>query len=272
MATKKIGIYGELTSTANNKVEDLFVIVEEQAIHFLIKNIHTDTFVAFESFEMSDPSEGYHSLIAFLQNHSNLILSYYRWVKFVNNLSPIVLTKNKTSEDPLVQNAEIDLLFGNSLEQEFVSNALNDNTDIMYTVPHTVQTLLSRMFPTGKWVHYFQYCIEKHIQAGICVHVFGAKTLFMLRDENNILLAKYIPTTESADILYSLLAIAEQLSIPLEKLSVYCAGLSENAKTYLQPLAHQVASLYFEDYSDAGLGAIMSKESNNHIYQSYLIF
>ena len=50
MAQKKIGIYGTLQSTANNKVEDLYLIVDGQSIIFSVKNTSTNAYVAFEYF------------------------------------------------------------------------------------------------------------------------------------------------------------------------------------------------------------------------------
>jgi len=50
MAKKKIGIYGVLESTANNKVEDLYLIVDEYAIAFSVKNNIANTYQCFEYF------------------------------------------------------------------------------------------------------------------------------------------------------------------------------------------------------------------------------
>ena len=53
MAKKKIGIYTSLDSTFNNKVEDLYLIVDRESIVFSVKNINRNEFVAFEHFENS---------------------------------------------------------------------------------------------------------------------------------------------------------------------------------------------------------------------------
>ena len=272
MATKKLGIYGELISTANNKVEDLYVIVEAFAIHFLVKNTSKDSFVALESFEMNEQTDSYQSLIAFLQNKSNLILSYYRRVRFVNNQSPIVLSKKTTSEDPSIYNAEMQLLFGNVIDQEVVSNAINDNTDIVYTIPNALQTLLTTMFPTGKWVHYVQYFIEKNTQAGVYVQVFGNAALCIIRDENNILLAKYIASTNASDIIYTIMQSTEQMDLKLYDLQVVITGLDGHAETILNQFAKYTSSIQFIPNSDELVGSALKNEEAQQFYLSYLIF
>lgn len=272
MATKKIGIYGELISTANNKVEDLFVIVEEFAIHLLVKNSTRDGFVAFESFEMQDSNDTYQTLLAFVQSNSKLILSYYRRIKFVNNLSPIVLSKKIASNDPSIYNAEIQLLFGNIIDQEVVSNAINDNTEIVYTIPNALQTLLTTMFPTGKWVHYVQYFIENNTNAGVYVQVFGKVALCVIRDENNILLVKYISSTNAADIMYAIMQNTEQLDVKLYNLPVAITGLQESSVSLISDFEKYTSTIQFITNTDEIVGSAFSKEDGQQFYRSYLIF
>lgn len=272
MATKKIGIYGELISTANNKVEDLFVIVEEFAIHLLVKNSTRDGFVAFESFEMQGSNDTYQTLIAFVQSNSNLILSYYRRIKFVNNLSPVVLSKKVASNDPSIYNAEIQLLFGNVIDQEVVSNSINDNTEIIYTIPNALQTLLTTMFPSGKWVHYVQYFIENNNNAGVYVQVFEKVALCIIRDENNILLVKYIPSNNPSDIIYAIMQSTEQLDLKLYNLQVNITGLPENSISILRDFEKYTSSIQFISNTDEIVGSNLNKEDRQQFYRSYLIF
>jgi hypothetical protein len=72
MAKKKIGIYTDLVSTFNNKVEDLYLIVDKESIVFSVKNKISNEFVAFEHFVNTPDNIGWHQLIAYLQNNSKL--------------------------------------------------------------------------------------------------------------------------------------------------------------------------------------------------------
>jgi len=91
---KKIGIYGVQESTANNKVEDLYLIVDDQSICFVVKNHINGAHIAFEYFENTTDQNGWNQLLGYLQNNSKLIQSYYRQVQFVMNTKRTLLTKN----------------------------------------------------------------------------------------------------------------------------------------------------------------------------------
>ena len=93
MAKKKIGLYSTLESTFNNKVEDLYLIVDHEQIVFSVKNNKNGEFVAFEHFVNSPDNVGWHQLIAYLQNNSKLIQSVFNNVLFVWNSPRYILTK-----------------------------------------------------------------------------------------------------------------------------------------------------------------------------------
>jgi hypothetical protein len=78
MANKKIGFYGKLESTANNKVENLYIIVNNTSIVFVVKNIVKNEFVSIEHFEQTEEASSWSPLLAYLQNNSSLIQNYYK--------------------------------------------------------------------------------------------------------------------------------------------------------------------------------------------------
>jgi hypothetical protein len=73
MAKKNIGIYSNLESTSNHKVEDLYLVVDNNKIVFSVKNKKNNEFVAFEHFSNNQVNTGWHQLVAYLQNNSKLI-------------------------------------------------------------------------------------------------------------------------------------------------------------------------------------------------------
>lgn len=97
MAKKKIGIYGALESTANNKVEDLYLVVDESAIAFSVKNHVSNTYQCFEYFVNDPENIGWNQLVAYLQNNSKLIQNTYSNIYFVMNNSSYTVTKNTRS-------------------------------------------------------------------------------------------------------------------------------------------------------------------------------
>ena len=64
MAKKKIGIYGILESTANHKVEDLYIIVDHHSIHFAVKHLESNKYIAFESFVSGTDLNGFAQLLS----------------------------------------------------------------------------------------------------------------------------------------------------------------------------------------------------------------
>ena len=85
MANKKIGFYGKLESTANNKVENLYIIVNNTSIVFVVKHIEKNEFVSIEHFEQTEEASSWSPLLAYLQNNSSLIQNYYKNIFLVIN-------------------------------------------------------------------------------------------------------------------------------------------------------------------------------------------
>ena len=98
MAKKKIGIYTTLESTPNNKVEDLYLIVDKESIVFSVKHKQKNEFVAFEHFVNNVDNTGWHQLVAYLQNNSKLIQGVYGNIFFIWNSTRFVLTKKQIKE------------------------------------------------------------------------------------------------------------------------------------------------------------------------------
>ena len=121
MAKKKIGIYGVLESTANNKVENLYLIVDDHSIAFSVKNEISNQYVSFEYFVNDPENQGWNQLVAYLQNNSKSIQNTYKNIYFVLNNASFVITKKYSIDDTLMYKNELALLHGISLEEEVSS-------------------------------------------------------------------------------------------------------------------------------------------------------
>ena len=115
---KKIGVYSVQESTANNKVEDLYLIVDEQSICFVVKNHIDGAIIAFEYFENTTDQNGWNQLLGYLQNNSKLIQSFYRQVQFVMNTKRTVLTRSVSAGADAFYHNEFSLVIGTKMEEE----------------------------------------------------------------------------------------------------------------------------------------------------------
>ena len=182
MAKKKIGIYNVLQSTANNKVEDLYLIVDDHSIAFTVKNINSNSYQSFEYFVNDSENMGWNQLVAYLQNNSKLIQNTYRHIHFVMNNASYIVTKKYDIEDTLLYKNELSLLHDIAEEEEVQLAQLPNGKMLVYTIPDQINTLLTRTFPTGKWHHYTEYLISTYTN-GIQIFMF-ANDFCMLIHEN----------------------------------------------------------------------------------------
>jgi hypothetical protein len=193
MAKKNIGIYSTLQSTANNKVEDLYLIVDQHSIVFNVKNNITNEFVAIEQFENGGDQKGWSGLIAYLQNNSSLIHNIYKNVYFVYNNARVILTKTPTKENSIFYQQELSFIHGNKEDEELYFNAINEQTTIVYSVPDALSALLSRTFPTGKWVHYAAYVAAQKAINEVQVYIFAHHFCLHIIKDGKTQLLSYFP-------------------------------------------------------------------------------
>ena len=172
MAQKKLSVYGNLVSTANNKVENLYLVVDEQSIVFVVKNILVNEFVAIEHFVNTPELPGWNQLIGFLQNNSTLIHSVFNKIYFVMNAPRMLLTVEHAHEDALQYANELQLIFGAKNDEEIYTTPLNANHCLVYGVPDDLSSLLTRTFPTGKWQHYASFLLQNNSNDEIQVVLF----------------------------------------------------------------------------------------------------
>ena len=166
---KKIGIYGVQESTANNKVEDLYLIVDEQSICFVVKNHIDGTYIAFEYFENTTDQNGWNQLLGYLQNNSKLIQSFYRQVQFVMNTKRTLLTKTVHAGADAFYHNEFSLVVGTKMEEELQLQKIGQEQVLVYGVPDALSTLLTRSFPTGKWINYLSSLVASNKGDGVCI-------------------------------------------------------------------------------------------------------
>jgi len=282
MAKKKIGIYSPLESTPNQKVEDLFLIVDDHSIAFSVKNIEKNTFVAFEYFENEENVEGWAPLMAYLQNNSKLIHAIYRQVHFVLNHSHFLITKKYDSSDPLLYQNELNLLHGQLMDAEIQVNELANGSMIVFAVPDSLITLLTRTFPIGKWKHYAEWVISTKVgqtaedNGSVQIHLFETNYLLSIQENGNLKNIKYITSSTPDQNCYSILNACQQLGVIPSQMHLQIVGLEHSSNQEMNETWSQLGTYFFTtkviSTPTAGIGESLNKEFPHHRYATYFIF
>jgi hypothetical protein len=272
MAQKKIGIYGIQESTANNKVEDLYLVVDEQSICFIVKNHTNGQYISFEYFENTPDQNGWNQLLGYLQNNSKLIQSFYRQVQFVMNTKKSLLTKLVLNgADTFYQN-EFKLLFGMELEEEVQTQTIGENQVIVYSVPDALSTLLTRAFPTGKWTNYIGCLIQSINEDGIYVSLFDAYYILLIIEGGKTQLVNFFNKGGADQNNYQILNACSFTNTLPNSSNLHVTGYNAERDHWIQALSSYFANAHIQHAPDTGIAATLNNEYPNHSYAPYFIF
>jgi hypothetical protein len=269
---KKIGIYGVQESTANNKVEDLYLIVDEQSICFVVKNHIKNEYIAFEYFENNTDQNGWNQLLGYLQNNSKLIQSFYRQVQFVMNTKRTLLTKNVSTGANAFYHNEFNLVVGTKMEEELQLQKIGQDQVLVYSVPDALSTLLTRSFPTGKWINYLSSLIASNQGDGICVALFNEYFILLMIQNGKPHFVNYFNKSGNDQNQYLVLNACIQANIQPKETNLNVIGYSADRDLWMQELASYFAGALMQQVPDEGIGATLNTDYPNHHYAPYFIF
>lgn len=269
---KKIGIYGVQESTANNKVEDLYLIVDEQSICFVVKNHIDGSYIAFEYFENTTDQNGWNQLLGYLQNNSKLIQSFYRQVQFVMNTKKTVLTKSVTTGADAFYHNEFSLVVGTKMEEEIQLQKIGQDQVLVYSVPDALSTLLTRSFPTGKWINYLSSLISSNNTDGVCVAVFNDYFIVLILQNGKPHFVNYFNRSSDEQNQYLVLNACVQANIQPKDSNLNVIGYSAERDVWMQELASYFANAQMQHAPETGIGASLNADYPNHHYAPYFIF
>ena len=269
---KKIGIYGVQESTANNKVEDLYLIVDEQSICFVVKNHINGEYIAFEYFENTTDQNGWNQLLGYLQNNSKLIQSFYRQVQFVMNTKRTVLTKSVTTGADAFYHNEFSLVVGTKMEEEIQLQKIGQDQVLVYSVPDALSTLLTRSFPTGKWINYLSSLISSNNTDGVCVAVFNDYFIVLILQNGKPHFVNYFNRSSDEQNQYLVLNACVQANIQTKDSNLNVIGYSAERDLWMQELASYFAGAQIQHAPETGIGASLNADYPNHHYAPYFIF
>jgi hypothetical protein len=269
---KKIGIYGVQESTANNKVEDLYLIVDEQSICFVVKNHIKNEYIAFEYFENNTDQNGWNQLLGYLQNNSKLIQSFYRQVQFVMNTKRTLLTKNVSTGANAFYHNEFNLVVGTKMEEELQLQKIGQDQVLVYSVPDALSTLLTRSFPTGKWINYLSSLIASNQGDGVCVALFNEYFILLMIQNGKPHFVNYFNKSGNDQNQYLVLNACIQANIQPKETNLNVIGYSADRDLWMQELASYFAGAHMQQVLDEGIGATLNTDYPNHHYAPYFIF
>jgi hypothetical protein len=272
MAQKKLSVYGNLVSTANNKVENLYLVVDDQSIVFVVKNTLVNEFVAIEHFVNTSELPGWNQLIGFLQNNSTLIHSVFNKIYFVMNAPRMLLTVEHAHEDALQYAKELQLIFGAKNDEEIYTTPLDANHCLVYGVPDELSSLLTRTFPTGKWQHYASFLLQNNSNDEVQVVVFDAQLIIHIKEQGKTKLFNYFPFGGKDQNIYTVLNACIQAGVDTNLIDLKVIGHPKDHSNLIATLIPYFRTGAFSSIADAGIGAALNKEIPDPIYAPYFIF
>ena len=272
MAKKNIGIYSNLESTSNNKVEYLYLIVDNNNIVFSVKHKKTNEFVAFEHFANNQDNSGWHQLVAYLQNNSKLIHGIYGNVFFVWNSTRFILTNKLQKEDTLIYLDELNMVHGKSREEELYLTPFNDQLIIAFTVPDALSTLLSRSFPTGKWHHYAEYVLAKNADNEALVYLFDNNYCLRVVKDSKTKLIKYFPIEGVDQNCFQLLNACSNAHLDTNLSTLKVWGYNAIQHEFINKIAPYFLAGEIVEPPNTGIGTSLNTSYPQNIYSTYFIF
>ena len=260
MANKKIGIYGKLESTANNKVENLYIIVNNKSILFIVKHLLSNEFISVEHFEKEEDSTPWKPLFAFLQNHSSLIQNYYKNIYFVNNSNRVILSQTDTKDDALLAAQELELIHGYQSAEEIYTSAIGEKHFLIYGVNDELSALLTRYFHNGKWQHYASFFLQNVSESEVQIRIFEDYFMVYIVENGKTKLLNYFSLGVEDQNIYTVLNACSNAGIDINNFSMTVWGFDQQ-HNFIEKLRPYFSSIH-----------IKQVEQLPNTYSSYLIF
>ena len=261
MANKKIGFYGKLESNANNKVENLYIIVNNKSIVFVVKHLVSNKFVSVEHFEQTEEAISWSPLLAYLQNNSSLIQNYYKNIFLVINSNRLILSQTDTKDNLLLAAHELELIHGQKLDEEIYTSSIEDKYFLIYGIADELSAILNRYFPSGKWQHYASYFLDNVLDSEVQVRIFEDCFIVYIVEKGITKLLNYYTLEGEDQNIYTLLNSSINTGIDTNKFLLKVWGYEEGKHNFITKTAPYFAAKQ-----------IIQIEQVPNAYSSYFIF
>ena len=167
---------------------------------------------------------------------------------------------------------EFNLVFGTKMEEELQLQKIGQEQVLVYSVPDALSTLLTRSFPTGKWVNYISCLITFNPSDGVCITVFNNYFILIMIQNGKPYFVNYYQTSGDDQNLYLVLNTCVQVNVLPNQTKLKVIGYTAERDLWMQELASYFEIAEMHQVSDEGIGTNLNLEHPNHPYAPYFIF
>ena len=167
---------------------------------------------------------------------------------------------------------EFSLVFGTKMEEEIQTQAIGQDQVLVYSVPDALSTLLTRSFPTGKWINYISSLVLSNQADGVCLSLFEDYFIVLILQNGKPHFVNYFNRSGDDQNKYLLLNACVQSNTLPKDSNLNVTGYSAERDIWIQDLASYFANAHIQHAPDAGIGATLNAEYPNHSYAPYFIF
>jgi hypothetical protein len=158
------------------------------------------------------------------------------------------------------------------MEEELQLQKIGQDQVLVYSVPDALSTLLSRSFPTGKWINYFSSLISSNNTDGVCIAVFNDYFILLMIQNGKPHFVNYFNKSGDDQNLYLVLNACVQANIQPKDTQLNVIGYSAERDLWMQELASYFAGAHMQHAPEVGIGASLNADYPNHHYAPYFIF
>jgi hypothetical protein len=158
------------------------------------------------------------------------------------------------------------------MEEEIQLQKIGQDQVLVYSVPDALSTLLTRSFPTGKWINYLSSLISSNHTDGVCVAVFNDYFIVLILQNGKAQFVNYFNRSSDEQNQYLVLNACVQANIQPKDSNLNVIGYSAERDLWMQELASYFASAQMQHAPETGIGASLNADYPNHHYAPYFIF
>jgi hypothetical protein len=188
------------------------------------------------------------------------------------NTKRTVLTKSVSTGADAFYHNEFSLVVGTKMEEEIQLQKIGQDQVLVYSIPDALSTLLTRSFPTGKWVNYLSSLISSNHTDGVCVAVFNDYFIVLILQNGKPHFVNYFNRSGDEQNQYLVLNACVQANIQPKDSNLNVIGYSAERDVWMQELASYFASAQMQHAPETGIGASLNADYPNHHYAPYFIF
>jgi hypothetical protein len=271
MVHKLIGFYGDRPEYSPKATDQLAIEIGSHQFVCMVKNSSTSEIEAIEFFQIDQSKVDWSDILFEIKQNSKIIgPSYADTSVFYNFEEALVLPLAKMSTTAAED--YLSLVFGEDERTETKFDSINTAlpTVTIYRIKKSLTELLNRNFLLFKTQHTYTNILndllnrDKLPEVFLKLIVYQNHFIVVLIKDNELQLIQTYSYTNSDDILYYTISVANQTGLSPLQAQLELSGLVELHKDLLEQLKKSFGILSFDLVSNPD--AIMTKSSNYSPY------